>query len=78
MNASQYEEVKDGARGVKGHAETKPKMAFSPSFFLLEESRESRIDMEVMFVGPSSPRSLDNNQVPSLFPVCNQQALRDD
>ena len=30
MNASQYEEVKDGGRGVRGHAETKPKMAFSP------------------------------------------------
>ena len=51
MNASQYEEVKDGAGSVKGHAETKPKMAFPR--FLAGRMEKARIDMEVMFVGPS-------------------------
>ena len=43
MNASQYEEVKDGARGrgVKGHAETKPKMAF-PHFWPGRMKKEKR------------------------------------
>ena len=63
MNASQYEEVKDGGRGVRGHAETKPKNGvLSLLAGGIKRKRGSTWSLEVMFVSPSPRGSLASNQ----------------
>ena len=66
MNASQYEEVKDGARGVKGMPRRSREWRFLP---LTGRMKKATIVMEVMFAAPSkSLRPLDN-QSSSFFPL---------
>ena len=58
MNASQYEEVKDGPRGMKGMPRRSRRWRFVPLAGRIEES-EDRHEGDVHRT--QSPRSFDNN-----------------